>query len=277
MKIIAEFCQNHNGDLKVLDEMIINASKYADILKIQTIKADTFTNRNEYELFRPYKPEYDRLKSLELSMDDERYFIDRCKELGVQSMTTIFTPEHYEYFNELGYDNLKLSGYSLKAFDYGKKLNKFNFKKLYFSTSSLTLAEIQFTVDILRYNKIDFEMMHCICSYPTTLEKSMLPNIQFYKDFFNLEKVGYSDHSNPHEDNLLVTKQAIFSGISVLERHFTVLGKDDTRDGKVSITPEMLKELRRFSNLSKVQQYYELNQFDDTQKFNHKYYRGRFK
>lgn len=276
MKIIAEFCQNHNGNINVLDKMIAEASKHADILKIQTIKADTFTKRSEYELYRPYKPEYDRLKSLELSMNDERHFIQRCNEFGVQSMTTVFTPDHYEYFNELGYDNLKLSGYSLKSFGYGKKLNKFNFKKLYFSTSSLTLNEIDTTIKNLRMNNIDFEMMHCICSYPTTLDKAMLPNIQFYKDFFNLGGVGYSDHSNPHEDDLLITKQAIFSGISVLERHFTILGKDDTRDGKVSITPDMLAELRRFSKLNKVEQYYELNEFDETQKFNHKYYRGRF-
>ena len=59
-------------------------------------------------------------------------------------------------------------------------------------------------------------------------------------------------------------------------RHFTVLEKDDTRDGKVSVTADMLSELKRFSKLHKYAQYNELNKFNEQQEFNHKYYRGRF-
>ena len=63
----------------------------------------------------------------------------------------------------------------------------------------------------------------------------------------------------------------------MFEIHFTILVKDETRDGKVSITQDMLFELKRFGNLSKDKQYEELNEFTDEQKFNHNYYRGRFK
>ena len=100
MKIISELCQNHNGNLETLESMIRTAAKNSDILKIQSIKADTFTKREEYEEFRPFKDEYDRLKGLELSKEDEEYFIFKCMEYGVDSMTTIFTPRHKDYFNE---------------------------------------------------------------------------------------------------------------------------------------------------------------------------------
>jgi hypothetical protein len=63
----------------------------------------------------------------------------------------------------------------------------------------------------------------------------------------------------------------------MLERHFRITDVEDTRDGKVSITPDMLCELKRFSKLSNDEQFEELNTFDDKQEFNHKYYRGRFK
>ena len=109
------------------------------------------------------------------------------------------------------------------------------------------------------------------------LEKLNLQNINYYRDVLGFKNVGLSDHSNPYEDNLLSSKLGIFQGIDVLERHFTILGKDETRDGKVSITPDMLFELKRFGNLSKDKQYEELNEFTDEQKFNHNYYRGRFK
>ena len=52
MKIISELCQNHNGDRSILESMIEYAACDSDILKIQSIKADTLTKRKEYEDFR---------------------------------------------------------------------------------------------------------------------------------------------------------------------------------------------------------------------------------
>ena len=89
--------------------------------------------------------------------------------------------------------------------------------------------------------------------------------------------MGLSDHTNPYEDNLLSSKLAILQGIDAIERHFTVLPVDETRDGKVSVTPSMMSEIKRFSRLSKEDQYQELNKFNKQQIFNHEYYRGRFK
>ena len=37
MKIISELCQNHNGDMEILEAMIKSASEHSSILKIQTI------------------------------------------------------------------------------------------------------------------------------------------------------------------------------------------------------------------------------------------------
>ncbi len=277
MKIISELCQNHNGDMEILEAMIKSASEHSSILKIQTIKADTLTNRSEYENFRPFEGEYHRLKGLELSKEDEKFFIEKCKKYNVESMTTIFTPKHAEYFNDLGYTNLKLSGYSIPAFEYGNLLSDLKFKKLFFSTSSLSLSEIKKTIDNLNKMGIDYCMLQCTCVYPTPLSKLNLQNIDFYKTYLGAKEVGLSDHSNPHEDNLLSSKLAIFQGIDALERHYTVLNKDETRDGKVSITAKMLENLKKFTILSKEQQYAELNSFNEQQIFNHDYYRGRFK
>ncbi len=276
MKIISELCQNHNGDRDLLERMIKNAAVCSDIVKIQTIKANTFTYRKEYEDYRPYESEFVRLKGLELSKIDEEFFISKCKEYGVESMTTIFVPQHAPRFNDLGYDNIKLSGYSIPAFDYGKKLKNFKFKRLFFSTSSLTLQEIKQTVTNLNTMGIEYYMLQCTCIYPTPLNKLNLQNITYFKEDLGIKNVGLSDHTNPHEDDLLSSKLAIFQGIDALERHFTVLDIDETRDGKVSVTPNMMSEIKRFSKLSKVDQYQEINKFNDLQIFNHDYYRGRF-
>ena len=62
----------------------------------------------------------------------------------------------------------------------------------------------------------------------------------------------------------------------MLEKHFTILDKEETRDGKVSVTPDELQELHKFSNYTKEGQYLELNGFNEEQRFNHEYYQGRF-
>lgn len=277
MRIIAELCQNHRGDIDTLEEMVREAAKFADIIKIQTILADSLTYREEYEEHRPFEKEYLRLKDLELSEETELNFINLCRELGVEPMTSLFSKKQIDRFNRLGYRKLKLSGYALPEFNYGEDLVNLNFDELIFSTSSLTLEEIEKTISNLEKLNINFTMLQCTCIYPTPADKLNLYNIYFYKTYFDLPEVGFSDHTNPHTDTLFSTKQAIFQGANTIERHFTILPIEKTRDGKVSINVDMGLEIKRFGELTKKQQYFELNKFNDKQVFNHDYYRGRFK
>jgi len=277
MKFIAEMCQNHNGDMDLLETMVVDAAKNgADICKIQTIEAKHLIYWKEFEDFRPYEKEYERLKSLELSIDDEKRFVAICRQNKVEPMTTVFEHRGFKRFNEIGYKLMKISGYGVQKVL--PTIKQFNFEHLYISTSSMTYTEIEWLAKQLKLNLPyrNYTLLNCTCVYPTPLEKLNLQNIEFYRKHFGIKNVGLSDHTNPHKDNLLSSKLAIYQGIDVLERHFTILGKDETRDGKVSITPDMLSELKRFSLLSPQEQYNEINEFNETQKFNHHYYRNRF-
>ena len=277
MKIIAEMCQNHNGDMDLLETMVVDAAKNgADICKIQTIEAKHLIYWKEFEDFRPYEKEYERLKSLELSIDDEKRFVAICRQNKVEPMTTVFEHRGFKRFNEIGYKLMKISGYGVQKVL--PTIKQFNFEHLYISTSSMTYTEIEWLAKQLKLNLPyrNYTLLNCTCVYPTPLEKLNLQNIEFYRKHFGIKNVGLSDHTNPHKDNLLSSKLAIYQGIDVLERHFTILGKDETRDGKVSITPDMLSELKRFSMLSPNEQYEEINELSETQKFNHHYYRNRF-
>ena len=84
-KIIAELCQNHNGDIKIVEEMVHAASEAgAEIVKIQSMHSDDLTHRDRFDegikindeiksIKRPYKSEYERLKKLDLN--DEQHFM----------------------------------------------------------------------------------------------------------------------------------------------------------------------------------------------------------
>ncbi len=94
-KIIAEFCQNHNGSFDNLEKMVKQASiAGATHGKIQTIHAKGLSFRPQFEnglsyndklvaIKRPFKNEYDRLIKLELSKEDVLNFIKICKDYNL--------------------------------------------------------------------------------------------------------------------------------------------------------------------------------------------------
>ena len=47
---------------------------------------------------------------------------------------------------------------------------------------------------------------------------------------------------------------AVYLGAEYIERHITILDKDKTKDGKVSIQPEDIRKIKTFSSLSKSKQ-----------------------
>ena len=80
-------------------------------------------------------------------------------------------------------------------------------------------------------------------------------------------------------------------GASNIERHYTVLGESDTRDGPVSITPILLKELREFADFDNEKQWEIIKRdfpeweialgdanrtLSKSELLNRDYYRGRF-
>ncbi len=80
-----------------------------------------------------------------------------------------------------------------------------------------TLDDISFAVDIFRREKCDFELMHCVSTYPMDPKDANLKTIEDLKKKFNC-KVGYSGH----ESGLAVSYAAAMMGISSLERHITL-------------------------------------------------------
>ena len=116
--LIAECCQNHNGDREVLRRMVHAAAENgADYAKIQAIRSRELTRRPRFEqgeggaIRRPFGPEQDRLARLDLSLDDEAWFVDECRRAGVASMTTIFTRAAAREVAPLGYDAVKIASY----------------------------------------------------------------------------------------------------------------------------------------------------------------------
>jgi sialic acid synthase SpsE len=133
--------------------------------------------------------------------------------------------------------------------------------------------------------------LHCISIYPTTPSVASLSRIKFLKSLTS--EVGFSDHSNPDIYSYDLSAIAKTLGATWFERHFTILKKNETKDGVVSVNPKQLLDLRNILNepnreITKIMKSkYKKNKFSeiigstnrelsDEEILNRDYYKGRF-
>ena len=300
VKIIAECCQNHNGDFNVLKAMIEEAKLCgATHIKMQTIFSKNLSFRPWFEsdntdihndfssnFYRPYTSEFDRLKKLEMSWDEHIKFIKICEDNNLVPMTTCFTHDTLDQIKKCGFETIKIASYDCASHELIRR-SKEKFKKIFISTGATFDDEIMKTVDIMSGS--NYTLMHCVTLYPLNPVDANLNRINWLKEL--CPSVGYSDHSNFEVDGLRTILTAIYLGADSVECHFTIVDKSSTKDGKVSVNPTQLRKISDFSSLSKSdQKLYLDNHFANWQLLlgkerrnlsskeieNRAYYRGRF-
>ena len=111
-------------------------------------------------------------------------------------------------------------------------------KYTFISTGMSTKEDIDNAVDIFKSEGCQFELMHCISTYPMKPEDANLETIIGLKDEYNC-KVGYSGHEN----GVVVSLAAVGLGISSLERHITLDRTMYGSDQAASLEYRGMKEL----------------------------------
>ncbi len=298
-KLIAEFCQNHNGDMNILERMVEEASSAgATHGKMQTIYSNTLSFRPQFEqevydsegnlqsIKRPYINEYERLKKLEVSQENTIKFISLCKNNGLIPLTTCFSRSNIKDIYNAGFKVIKVASYDCASYQMIREL-KVLFDELIVSTGATFDDEVKKTASILKGS--DFSFLHCVTIYPTPLNKMNLSRMKWLKSF--TPNVGFSDHSLVSRDNVIASLGAMALGANIVERHFTILPQNETKDGPVSITPKEMKQLYEFAKLEAEERVEKMNiDFPQWEKMlgdsnrklsteellNRSYYRGRF-
>ena len=300
--LIAELCQNHKGSVSLLKEMIV-AAKESGIkyLKIQDIKSEELTHRIRFDkglvkdkkisvIKRPYKDELLRLKKLDLPEKFIDIFIEECLRSKIYPIVTPFTYSSLDRIKNKKFKFLKIASYDCSAFPFIKETSSLN-KKLIVSTGATKLKEIKETVNFLKRKKQLAALLHCVSIYPTPMDKCNLNKIRLLKKIYGNIKIGWSDHSKFQDCGHAPALASIIVGGSFIERHFTIVRKDKTKDGPVSINPKEAKTLLGLINKKKshILDYLNKNYKDwelclgrGSHKLTHEellnrdYYRGRF-
>jgi sialic acid synthase SpsE len=254
--LIAECCQNHNGSRDTLREMVhAAAAAGADYAKIQGLYSADIAFRERFEegstdpdgtvrtIQRPYGAEVERLARLDLSPADEAWFVEECWRAGIAPMITVFTRASVERLATLGFEAVKIASYDCASPPLLRDVAD-AWGRIFVSTGACHDGEIQTAAEVLA--EVDFTFLHCVTIYPTPLEQLHLRRMHWLRSFTPC--VGFSDHTKPADTGLRATKAALALGADVIERHFTVLAPDESRDGPVSINPDQLADLRAFAD-----------------------------
>lgn len=299
-KIIAELCQNHNGDIKIVEEMVHAASESgADYAKIQSLHSSELTHRKRFDeglieggkvktIKRDYYSEYERLKKLDLEEEDHLKFLDFCKKYNIKPLTTVFSLGKINMVSKL-FSEIKISSFDCASHRLVSEISKKDFKHIIVSTGATFDREIKKTCQILNEANKKFTLLHCVSIYPTPLDSAHINRMHYLKKLHG--QVGISDHSNPEINKHLIPAVAFYLGVDCIEKHFTILDKTKTKDGPVSANPQQLKEIVELSKSSKedIKKYIDRNidnyeillgmenrDLSDVELLNRDYYQGRF-
>jgi len=238
---IAEAGVNHNGSVAIAKKLIDVAKKAnADFIKFQIFNTDNLAIKKsplaEYQKKNIKKnvTQYDMLKKLELSYNQHSILIKYCKKRKINYLASVFDIESLNFLRKKS-SSIKIPSGEITNYQLLKNIRKKKFLKIFLSTGASNINEVEKAINIL--GKKNLYLLHANSEYPTkSFQDINLNVIKTYQKKFNIDKVGYSDHTIYREVPII----AVALGAKVIEKHFTLSKKLKEPDHKASLSPKEL-------------------------------------
>ncbi len=221
--IVAEAGINHNGDIKIAKQMILEASKSgADAIKFQTIfPEELYSEESNSALFKLIKKwSFNKKQHIEL-----KKFAERNK---LEFLSTPVGKKSAKLLKDIKIKCIKIASGELTNHELIKNVAKTK-QPLIVSTGMSSIQEIASAVNIIKKEQCKFALLHCNASYPTPSIDANLCNIKYLNDLFNVP-IGYSDHTIGNEACIT----AVSLGACIIEKHFTLDKNMEGPDQKLS-------------------------------------------
>ena len=246
--IIAEAGVNHNGDMMLAKQLILEAKKAGvDYVKFQTARSpesvtSKFAQMAEYQKKNVKKDEsqLEMIRNLTLPLSAFPVLKDYCDEIGVKFLSTPFDKESVDALMKVGMDYIKVPSGEITNLPYLRKVAQQRLPVI-MSTGMCELPEIKSALDVLYANGMkpeDIFLLHCNTEYPTPFDDVNLKAMLSLKEEFGV-KVGYSDHTKGIE----VPIAAVAMGAEIIEKHFTLDRSLPGPDHAASLEPDELKAM----------------------------------
>ncbi len=243
--IIAEAGVNHNGEYQKAIELIdAAATAGADYVKFQTFKAEKIVNptakKADYQINNmagESDTQFEMLKKLEMGDDWYDGLIKRCKEKGINFLSTGFDLDSIDFLNKLDFPFYKIPSGEITNKPYLQHIASKG-RDIILSTGMAYLDEVKDAIEIIENEGIDrnrITVLHCNTEYPTPLKDVNLLAMNQIANELKV-KVGYSDHTLGIE----VPIAAVALGACVIEKHFTLDRTLPGPDHAASLEPNEL-------------------------------------
>ena len=240
MFLIAEIGINHNGDLKVAKKLIDSASEAGfDAVKFQKRTVEKVYSKEFLDSHResPWgKTQREQKLGLELSLEEYKEIDIYCKKLKIQWSASAWDINSQKFLQQFDLKFNKVASPMMGNFPLLEEIASER-KKTFISTGMCELKEIDEVVEIFKKKQCEFELMHCVSTYPLKDEDANLRCIETLRKRYNC-KVGYSGH----ETSLIkVSLLAASLGATSIERHITLDRAMYGSDQSASVSVEVLK------------------------------------
>ena len=240
MFLIAEIGINHNGDLKIAKKLIDSASEAGfDAVKFQKRTIEKVYSKQFLDSQResPWgKTQRDQKLGLEFSFEDYEKIDKYCKIKNIQWSASAWDIDSQKFLQKFKLSFNKVASPMMGNFPLLKEIASER-KKTFISTGMCELKEIDEVVNLFKKKQCEFELMHCVSTYPMKDENANLKTIITLRDRYKC-KVGYSGH----ESSLLkVAIVAATLGATSIERHITLDRAMYGSDQAASVEHNVLK------------------------------------
>jgi len=221
LKIISEIGINHNGDFRLIEELVRQSSiGGADFAKFQL-----------YDSVRVFGD--DSRKKNEFSFAQVKLIKEICDAYDIEFFASVFDEEKISWCQELKVNYFKVASRTLKK--------EPALTKAIIDTGIETFASLgQWEQDTLPHLETNVRYFNCISKYPTSILDF---NKNAYRNY-DLKIVGFSDHSYGIANCL----HHISLGASYIEKHFTL---DKSATGNDHIGSMDLNELKILNDLGR--------------------------
>lgn len=217
----------------------------ADAIKFQTYKAEKLASKNSPAYWDTAKEDtatqYDLFKKYDKFDEDEYRELAKHAECNrIVFLSTPFDFESVDFLYEL-MPAYKISSSDITNLPFIEYIARQQ-KPIILSVGASTIEEIQTaTQSIEESGNAEIALLHCILNYPTHYEDANLGMISHLKACFPNYLIGYSDHTVP-DSNMLVLTTAFLLGAKIIEKHFTLDKTLKGNDHYHSMDPLDLKE-----------------------------------
>ena len=241
--IIAEIGINHNGDIKIAEEMIraaknagVSAVKFQKRTPLLCVPPEERSKMREtpwgYITYLEYR------EHVEFGKEEYTRIDELCRELEIDWFASVWDEEAIDFLEQFSPIAYKVPSASLTDTGLVDKLNATG-RPIILSTGMSTMEQIRESVSHFDIDRL--AITHATSAYPCDPKELNLRMVETLSAEFDCP-VGYSGH----EVGLIPSVVAVGLGATIIERHFTLDRAMWGTDQSASVEPAGMARMVKY-------------------------------